>query len=55
MFDLDESKLSLKFGNLDFIMNYFSDNFKVITFFRWVNPSLIDFAPESPILFRLLK
>ena len=43
------------FCNLNFIMIYPSDNFNALTFYRWVNPSAIDFAPYTPILFRLLK
>ena len=56
MFDKDKSKLSLKyFGNLNFIMNYSSYNVKALTFFRWMNPSAIDLAPNSPKLLYLLK
>ncbi len=36
-------------------MNYPSDNVKALTFFRWVNPSAIDLAPESPNSLPLLK
>ncbi len=36
-------------------MNYSSNNVKALTFCRWVNPSAIDIAPESPILLPLLK
>ena len=36
-------------------MNYSRYNVKVITLFRWVNPSPIDFAPYTPILLNLLK
>jgi hypothetical protein len=36
-------------------MNYSSINVKALTFFRWMNPSAIDLAPESPILLILLK
>ena len=36
-------------------MNYYRPNVKVLKFCRWVNPSAIEFAPESPILFRLIK
>ncbi len=36
-------------------MKYPSDNLKSLTFFRLVNPSEIDLAPNSPILVLLLK